>query len=192
MTSPDECPCRASYDSRRQEHYVWIAFLHSDNDERERGCLDALICFFDRTDIIHTQIVFYNHVQRTFVTFSIDARRNHVFASTRKLFRRGWSFVRVRVTAAQEVRMYDFFLQLVRDKVAYDPVGPYASLIRPIDNGGHVYFCSQLAVAALQVGGFLANVRAYAVTPAGLHAIVMHRRRGEFADVVETPNPVLE
>ena len=196
-----ECPCQAARDPARRRHYVWIAFLHHDNDDdeyrRQSGTnttwgsfINWATCLVDWTTIFHCQMFFWHHSLRTFVTFSIDAVRNRVFSSTRKRFSRGWSFVRLEVTEAQEIDMYNFFVEQLQRRVPFNRVGMYAVLVRPIDTHGSAWFCSQLVTAALQAAGCLRSVRAHTISPATLYS-VLHRRRADFGEVTDTDNPVL-
>ena len=180
----------------RSRHYVWVAFLHRNHDEaRERARLDGTcwdrltnraICWLDWSTIFHVQLMFYNAMHSEFVTFSIDAEANRVWARTRKLFRRGWTFVRLEISAAQECAMYEFLGDHVRRHTPYDALGAYASIVRPIDNHHTSFFCSQLAAAALQAGGLLRNMRDYAITPAALYSLIH-----TLPNASESTNPVL-
>ena len=134
---------------------------------------------------------FWHHSHRAFITFSIDAVRNRVFSSARKRFARGWTFVRLEVSAEQEIAMYNFFVEQLERRVPFNFVGSYALFFRPIDSRGRAYFCSQLVTEALRAGGALRDVASYAVSPASLYA-VLHTRRSDFVRVVDTENPVLE
>jgi len=191
------CPCRGLYDGRRREHYVWIAFLHYDNDESEyrpsdegtwASFVNYATCVLDWSSIFHCQAFFYDHDRRTFVTFSVDAARNRVFSSDRKRFSRGWTFVRLRVSADEELAMYNFLVRQEQAGARFNAHGARLVLIRPVDTRDGSFFCSQLVVAAFQAAGLLAHVRPYAVSPAALYALV-HAEWS--ADVrVESENPV--
>jgi len=197
-----ECPCQAAYDPARRQHYVWVAFLHYDNDDEEyrrqaagentswASFVNWATCVVDWSTIFHCQMFFWHHRQRAFVTFSIDAVRNRVFSSSRKRFKRGWTFVRLEVSEEQEIDMYNFFVEQLQRRAPFNRVGLYSVLFRPIDSHGTSWFCSQLVTAALQAAGTLAGVRAHAVSPATLYSL-LHRRRADFTDVLDTDNPVL-
>ena len=186
------CPCAASYNPARKEHYVWLAFLQYDNDDAEysgavncwASFMNRATCFFDWSTIFHCQVFFWNHLQRDFVSFSIDAGRDSVFLASRKQFRRGWIFRRLVVTAEQEIVMYDFFVNELARQAPFDTVGSYAVLFIPIDTGTNAWFCSKLVTAALQRAGFLPCVRPYATSPAALYRMVCRYLAGE-----DTSNP---
>lgn len=189
------CPCAASYDPSRREHYVWLAFLQYDNDDDEYRTTDIVspwtkfinraTCLLDWTNIIHCQVFFWNNLQKDFISFSIDAVRNQVFMSERKLFRRGWLFQRISVTAAEEIAMYNFFLEQLARHATFDYIGSYALLFIPVNTGNTLWFCSKLVVAALHRAGLLKGIRSYATSPASLYTLASRHLTG-----VATTNPV--
>lgn len=198
-----ECPCQLSYDAGQRDHYVWIAFLHYDNDddeyrienEVERQSWAAFeqwaTCVIDGSSIFHCQLMFWDASDRMFNTFSIDVVRNRVFSSRRKRFQRGWTFVRLHVTAAQELAMYNFFVHHMQRRTPFNRRGSYALLFRPVQPSPLAFTCSHLAAAALRAAGFLLDVPGYTVSPASLHALVLGRRH-EFRFTIETSNPTTE
>lgn len=199
---PTACPCEGAYDGGvpeqgdRARHYVWVAFLHEGNEDyrREEWLRDYyllptnwLTCRLSRSDIYHCQMFFWNQRQQSFVTFSVDAHQRHVHYSTRKQFGRGWTFVRLTVSRDQERTMYEWLARQALARAPFNQLGAMLLFLRPIDTGGHAWFCSQLVVVALQQAGFLLHVRPEAVHPAGLLDLLRHS--GEF-EWRESPHPV--
>ena len=197
----EHCPCQGAYDTGNVhggKHYVWMAFLNYDNGEdmyrREQWGREYMLipinymtCVLSGSWIFHCQMFFWNQLQRTFVTFSVDAYHRRVFSDTQKEFARGWTFLRIAVTPRQEATMYDFFMEQVRMRKPFNQMGAYLLFLRPTDIGERAWFCSQLDVAALQRAGFLAGIAPFSTGPAKLYTLI--KSRAEF-DVLETPNPV--
>jgi hypothetical protein len=177
-----------------------MAFLNYDNDEagyrREEFARDyrALAVnwwttVLSRSSIFHCQMFFWNEHQGTFITFSVDAYAKRVCADTKKQFSRGWTFLRIPVTREQEVAMYEFFVAQVAAAKPFNSFGAYMLFFRPVDQAEEQsWFCSQLDVAALQRAGFLRGVPPHATSPAALYRLM--KDRAEFADALETDNPV--
>jgi hypothetical protein len=186
---------------------VWVAFLHYDHDDdayrlrhgdRTLTNVDSYVnwaaTLLDRSSIFHSQLLFWNARARRFVTFSTNWSKGHAYDEPHEpTFPRGWTFVRLVVDAHAERLMYDFVADAARRRVPYSTVAAAAVLVRPIDNRGATYFCSELIVAALHRAGFLRGVRAHATSPAALRTVLLHERAHEFdGGTHETENPVLE
>jgi hypothetical protein len=205
------CPCEGAYDSgaagrgggsertgpqRQQAHYVWMAFLHYDNDEyrQEQWLRDYrvlptnwLTTKLSGSDIFHCQMFFWNQMQQTFVTFSVDAHQQHVHYSTQKQFGRGWTFLRLTVSRQQERAMYDFLAEQAVHQKPFNWLGAMLLFVRPVPTGDRTWFCSQLDVAALQQAGLLMHVRPEATYPSQLLDLL--ERSGE-VPVMRTTHPV--
>ena len=177
------CPCEGRYNPAAPgEHYVWLALLHRDNDEagyRARDAdasawtafVNASTCFLDWTTIIHCQLVFWCRSAASFYTFSVDATHNRVFFASRKRFSRGWAFVRMRVSAAEERAAYEFLRTTARARTHFNRLGAYLVPLRPLGSS-RGFFCSQLVVAALQAAELLPGVQPHAVSPAGVERLL--------------------
>ena len=181
---------------------MWIAFLHYDNDEDEYrhrdvpGCagtwgkfVNWATCALNGTTIFHCQVFFWHHATLDFLTYSTDAGRGGVFATSQKRFRRGWTFLRLEVSAAQETTAYRFLARHAARHTPFNRLGSYLALFRPVDVGHTAFFCSQLVISALHAAGYLRDVPAHGVTPAGLETL-LRRRRGEFRAMRDITNPV--
>ena len=183
------CPCEGRYNPAAPgEHYVWLALLHRDNDEAGYRVRDAATsawttfvngssCFLDWTTIIHCQLVFWCRSAASYYTFSVDAKHNRVFFLERKRFSRGWTFVRMRVSAAEERSAYEFLRAAERSRTPFNRLGAYLVPLRPIapsssSSSSRGFFCSQLVVAALQAAGLLSGVQPHAVSPVGVERLL--------------------
>jgi len=198
------CPCEHAYEAGQVDHYIWIAFLHTDNDDEEYRVANEIerhswaafvqwaTSVLDWSSIFHCQAFFWHARTRSFITFSTDSVRGRVFSSSCKTFRRGWTFVRLHVTAAQELAAFNFFLKHMRLRTPFDRRGRYAILFRPVRPAPLAYMCSTLVADALHAAGFLRDVPAHTVSPAALHALLMTRHGSEFAFTLETTNPTME
>ena len=206
---PSACPCAGQYEPGTGRHFVWLAFLHHENEEPEfrppgGGRLSSWGAFanwattvFDASSIMHVQMLFWSDADRAFHTFSVDSLRDAVFPSTRKQFRRGWTFMQLAVSAAEECAMHEFYRAQVAARARFNRLGAYLVHARPIDvNAGRAehgaappaFFCSELVVCAMHAAGLLLYARAHAVSPASLESLV--RRYSPERIAAEPAKPV--
>lgn len=197
---PGTCPCEGSYDTGvatgNGPHYVWVAFLHYNNDEyrQEQWLRDYrllptnwLTCKLSGSPIFHCQLFFWNQRQQAFVTFSVDAHQQHVHYATTKKFQHGWTFLRLTVTQQQELDMYEFLAGEAAAERPFNWLGAMLLFLRPIDTGGASWFCSQLVVAALQRAGLLPGVRPEATSPSQVLELL---ERSASVPIVRSLQPV--
>ena len=183
------CPCGGKFYATTNpksagEHYVWVAFLNYENDEyrKEEWGRDytflptnKLTCWLSSSTIFHCQMFFWSETEQTFVTISVDAYQQRVFRSTQKEFRHGWTFVELQVSHDEELAMYNFLSEQMRQQRPFNTVGAYALFFCPIATDGQSWFCSQLDVAALQHAGMLRDVQPHATSPADLHRLLLQQ-----------------
>lgn len=196
------CPCEGAYNtgtpnlSPHSQHFYWVAFLHYNNTycRREEWLRDYrilptnwLTCKLSGSDIFHCQIFFWNQMQQTHVTFSVDAHQKEVHYSTEKQFGDGWTFIRVSCTMDQERIMYDFLAAEAMARKPFNWTGAMTLFFRPIDTGGTSWFCSQLCVAAMQKAGFLLGIKPEAVYPALLLDLL---KRATNMTILESQHPI--
>ena len=198
VLGPSETPSQGRFDTMGR-NYVFMAFLDYDNDEYRpeewardymlipTNKLTTLLSSGPNASLFHCQMFFWHERAQTFITFSVDAHQQHVYASTMKQFERGWRFLRLTVTAEQECIMYNFLYDHAVRETPFNRVGAYALFFRPIDTGERAFFCSQLDVTALQHAGFLHGIRPYATSPAALYDLI--HTSGEF-EYFESTHPV--
>ena len=197
-----ECPCEGAYNtgipdkSPKSSHYFWLAFLRRKNgDFREEEWLrdykilptNWITCKLSGSDIFHCQIFFWNQLQQTHVTFSVDANQKTVHYSTQKEFSYGWSFLRVACTKEQERIMYDFLAEQALAEKPFNWLGALLLFFMPFNTGTSTWFCSQLVTAAMQQAGFLKGLRPEATYPSQLYELV--KSCGEMS-VLESEHPI--
>lgn len=159
----ERCFCHGRYFGahKREQHVIFVAFLDIDNDEHTQpGSMDdhvvpwnRLAAALGRTKITHTQLVFVDTELEEFYTVSTDMARG-VHCMSRKTFaKRGWHFLCLLVDEATEVAIYNFLM--AQHGKPFSRWGIIWLYTRPVDMHGRVWFCSELAVAALRAGGLL-------------------------------------
>lgn len=201
-STENTCPCEGAYNtgnpnfSPHSQHFVWVAFIHENNQDfrREEWLRDYrvlptnwLTCRLSGSDIFHCQMLFWNQMQNTFVTFSVDSHQKEVHYSTEKQFGVGWTFIRISCTMDQERIMYDFLAEQATARKPFNWIGAMTLFFRPIDTGETSWFCSQLVVAALQKAGFLLGIRPEATYPSLLLDLL---RRASNMTIVESKHPI--
>lgn len=159
----EQCLCRGNYwrSEAAKEHMVLLAFLKYDNDEFDQptcgnGTLfpvNKLACVLGQTEIFHVQMVFIDTVNDEYVTVSTDFQHGVHLMSRKAFAKRGWRWITVMCTEAQELAMYNFCIAQVQAKKPFSRTGIIGLYTIPIDNGGASWFCSELVVATLRAGG---------------------------------------
>lgn len=154
-------PLDMSPDGGPRNCSVYIAFLEYDNNEyeKERSMRDYFLLPMNWLTVkmtgrqfIHVQPVFWDAVQKTYVTFSVDSvRRVHVY--DRKGFRGGWKFLQLSLTEREEILMYNFCVQQLGKEL--NTSGQLSIFIWPISGEGQTWFCSELVAAALESAGLV-------------------------------------
>ena len=187
------CMCAGSFDDR--EHCVFVAFLHYDNDEyREEQCLqdyrllpmNRLTALLSGSDIYHCQVFYWDHRRRAFVTISVDTYHNCVHEYDKKTFRRGWSFLRLKLPKWRENGIISFLrAQIGKPMNVY---GAYRLFLLPYSGGGESFFCSELCLAALQHVGLLLSLSPAGTSPGALYRAICES--GEF-DYSESSHPLV-
>jgi len=158
----ERCFCHGKYfGPDTKQHVIFVAFLDLDNDEREQpGSMDdhivpwnRLAAALGRTTITHTQLVFVDTELEEFFTVSTDMLRG-VHCMSRKTFaKRGWHFLCLRVDERTEVAIYNFLMS--QHGKPFSRWGIIWLYMQPVDMHARMWFCSELAVAALRAGGLL-------------------------------------
>jgi len=158
----ERCFCHGRYFGEgSRQHVIFVAFLELDNDEvHQPGSMDdnmlpwnRLAAILGRTKITHTQIVFVDTELEEFYTVSTDMLRG-VHCMSRKTFaRRGWHFLCLRVDERTEVAIYNFLM--AQHGKPFSRWGIIWLYTQPVDMHERMWFCSELAVAALRAGGLL-------------------------------------
>lgn len=189
----DPCPCEGSFDDR--EHCVFFAFLHYRNEEYEQEqCMQDyrvlpinwIATKLTNSDIYHCQAFYWDNPRRTFVSVSVDTYHNGVHEYDKKTFRRGWTFLRLKLPKWQENGIVSFLRAQLGKPM--NLLGLYACLAFPISGNGNSYFCSELCLAALQsVGIFLS------LSPAGTSPAALFRAIRDSGEVLysESRHPVV-
>ena len=185
--SKGPCPCQGRYDplGRPNSHFVWIAFLHYDNDEfRREQCLrdynflplNRVTCALSRSDIIHVQIMFWKHRDGRFETISVDSTRGNVHSQDQKRFRRGWTFYRLEIEKWQEVAMYMWCQQQIGKEM--DTIGMHLLPLRRIlpfmqtATSGDRYYCAELVMSALQCANLFWSVSPNMLFPSNVRDVI--------------------
>ena len=146
---------------------------------------NRMTCWLSNSDLYHCQLLLWSHADDAFETYSVDAHANRVFRMTTKNFRRGWSFFRIRISAAQERAAHNFLhAQLGKP---FNWVGMYSICVWPHSGLGDAWFCSELTTAALQAMGYLKHERPHAMYPSTVRDRVLEA--GDI-DVVQVNHPI--
>jgi hypothetical protein len=185
---------RAPLSTNEKTHTVWVAFLMFVNEEGpgEQSMKDYWLIPWNRMtvwltgeDFIHCQIVFWDAVRQRYYTYSVDGD-HPVFVLDRKGFNKGWKFVKISVTEAQELLVQNFLIaQLGKILNASGQVALGALQLGIISHGssgnGEAWFCSELAAAALEHAGIVnyeewpGFAGAYDVAPHNLFHYLLER-----------------
>jgi hypothetical protein len=146
---------------------VYVAFLNYQNNEyeQERSMRDYVLLPMNWLTVqltgrpfIHVQLVFWDALRKTYVTFSVDsAHPVHVLST--KGFRAGWSFVQLDLTEREEIAVYNFCVAQLGKPL--NTAGQLWIFLKPVSGRGNSVFCSELVVQALESAGLVD----YAVWP---------------------------
>jgi len=173
------CLCRGA--TGDGAHAIWVGFLDSDNHQYEGEqcgwdymCVssDALTFAATWSWKKHCQLLFWDDARQASVTVDVNETRGKVFEAPMKEFtRHGWTFVRLRVSEAEERRALAF-LRAQLDKPMNTSTSWFAC------GGAHSgegkrYFCSELVVSTLHALGYARDVRAASMSPGSLYAFLL-------------------
>lgn len=161
------CLCEGHYsDERTTRHLIWLAF--TTNDPKiplcsTLGLMSQAAALMGNTKITHCQLVFYDHRQQQFYTYSAD-KKNGVTCSYTKAFNRdGWRFIEIDVTEAQELTIRRYLIGQV-----FKPFDFAATLwlyFWPRRTSERAWFCSELMLTAMKRAGLAENGPAPWLTP---------------------------
>lgn len=189
----EPCLCEGSFDDG--EHCVFLAFLHYRNEEHaQEQCMQDyrivpmnwLATKLTASDIYHCQTFFWDNPRRTFVSISVDTNHNGVHEYDKKTFRRGWTFLRLKLEKWQENGVISFLRAQLGKPM--NLLGLYACLFLPISGKGQSYFCSELCLAALQSVGVFSSLPQAGTSPAALFRAVCESGELEYS---ESRHPVV-
>jgi len=176
---------------RDSAHAVWIAFLATDNNHYvsetwglDYMCLPTnwLTSCLSGSPFFHVQLFFWDAAAGTSRTYSVDASRRCVFTEPMKDFGSiGWTFVRLDVSAEQEIAMCSFLKSQLGAPFSSRAYGIFcvpsfvytlfgsSATSDPSSSEQRSWFCSELVVAACQQANMLRGLDGGATSPGSLY-----------------------
>lgn len=144
-----------------QRHPIYIGFVRYQNTEwvPERSLVDYvllptnwLITVLTSRPWIHAQIVFWDEIEKSYVTFTVDSK-HAVHVENRKQFTAGWDFIELLVTEKQELEVFNFYIDQLNKPL--NVRGQLMLFIWPRSGNGDSWFCTEIIVAALAHAGLI-------------------------------------
>lgn len=181
--------CRCGKTSAQKEHYIWIAFLHHENEEyeQEQCCVDyyvmpinSLTQWWTNSDIIHCQIALWENDKQAYTTYSVDSGIGRVWKEHRNFSRRGWTFARITVTMDQENAVRNFLEAQIGKP--FNKWGINLFWLCPWSGENEKWFCSELTMAALQSAGLYTGYAPAECYPSLIRDIVVNDRQRYLPD----------
>jgi len=125
----------------------------------------------------HSQLLFWDAEHEASVTVDVNGDRGHVFEAPMKEFsRRGWTFVRLRVTADEEMRALAYLRRQINKKMNTGTTW-FACGGSAKSGNEETFFCSELVVRTLQHLGYMHDVRAETMSPGSLFDYLITENR---------------